>query len=406
MRKQVQANEACELLLALPVYLKTERAALSAACGRVLAGPVTAKLAVPPFDKSPYDGYALRGEDTAGASRETPVTLRLTEELPAGTAPGLPVGPGQAAKILTGAPIPAGANVTVKYENTEFTSETVTIFSPLKADTDIVRAGEDVAPGDLLAADGTVIDAAVCAMLAGQGETHATVYCRPRACIIATGSELCRPGEPLSPAKIYDTNTALLTGYLQSAGLAVTDGGLLPDEPEAIAAAVERAMAEFDLVITTGGASVGDYDYSVRTATALGADILFWKTAMKPGGSIMAAEKDGKVLLGLSGNPGAAVIGLQCVAMPYLKKLCGRADVLPQRFEAYLARDFRKKSPALRMVRGHLEFDGGRVLFCAHDGQGNGAVQSLHGCTVFGEIPAGSPPLAAGTKIFVRRIEV
>lgn len=404
MQSKIPADEAQALLLALPVCLQTERVPLAQATGRVLAGDVFSRIAVPPFDKSPYDGYALRGEDTAGASRENPVTLRLTEELPAGTAPRVPVGSGQAAKILTGAPIPPGANVTVKYESTSFTDETVTIFAPLTPDTDIVRAGEDVAPGELLATDGTRIDPAICALLAGQGMDEATVYRRPRVFLLATGSELCRPGQPLAPAKIYDTNTALLTGYLQCLGAEVTDGGLTPDDPDAIADAVAAAMTEFDLVITTGGASVGDYDYSVRTAEALGANILFWKTAMKPGGSIVAAEKDGRVLLGLSGNPGAAVIGLQRVAMPYLKKLCGLRAVEPERFEAYLAHDFRKKSPALRMVRGHVKLEGGRVLFCAHDGQGNGAVRSLSGCDAFGEIPAGSPPLPAGTKIQVYRI--
>ncbi len=406
MRKRVEADEACGLLLALPVSLNVERIPLSAAVGRVLAEPLRARYAVPPFDKSPYDGYALRGEDTAGASKETPVTLTLTEELPAGTAPTAEIEPGQAAKILTGAPIPPGANVTVKFEQTEFTDKTVTVFQPLKPESDIVRTGEDVMPGDLLAEAGAVVDPAVCALMAGQGMAELAVYCRPRVTLIATGSELVAPGQPLAPAKIYDTNTALLGGYLMRLGAEVTDGGILADEPNAIAAAIEHALAESDLVITTGGASVGDYDWSVRTAEMLGAEILFWKTAMKPGGSIMAAVKDGKVILGLSGNPGAAVIGLQRIAMPYLKKLCGRTDLLPERFEAYLERGFKKKSPALRMVRGHLKFDGGKVLFCAHDGQGNGAVRSLVGCDVFCEIPAGSPPLEAGTKILVYRLEV
>ncbi len=405
MRKQIPADDARDLLLSQPAAPRIERMRLADAAGRVLAETVTAHMALPPFDKSPYDGYALRAEDTADASPAHPVTLSLTEEIPAGSAPQLPVGPGQAAKILTGAPIPPGADVTVKYEKTVFTDRSVTLTAPLKPDTDIVRTGEDIAPGDVLAEAGTVIDPAVCAMLAGQGMTEAPVFVRPRVHLIATGSELAAPGQALAAAQIYDTNTALLTGYLTRLGIEVTDGGILPDESETIASAIECALAGSDLVITTGGASVGDYDWSVRTAEMIGAEVLFWKTAMKPGGSIMAAVRDGKVILGLSGNPGAAVIGLHRIAMPYLKKLCGRAAVLPTALEAYLARDFGKKSPQLRMVRGHLDFSEGRVLFCAHDGQGNGAVRSLAGCDAFAEIPAGSPPLRAGTKVRVYRLD-
>jgi molybdopterin molybdotransferase len=406
MQRQIEADAARDLLLKLPVTLETERVALCDAVGRVLAEPLVAELAVPPFDKSPYDGYALRGEDTVGASPENPVTLTLTEELPAGTAPTISVTPGTAAKILTGAPIPPGANVTVKYEQTTFTATTVTLTAPLKPDTDIVRTGEDVACGDCLAEAGTVIEPAVAAMLAGQGRAEAIVYRRPRVSLIATGSELIAPGAPLEPAKIYDTNSALLGGYLTRLGMQVRDCGILPDDPTAIAAELEQALLTSELVITTGGASVGDYDWAVRTAEQIGAEVLFWKTAMKPGGSIMAAVKDGKLILGLSGNPGAAVIGLQRVAMPYLKKLCGRNNVLPERFEVFLERDFKKKSPALRMVRGHIKLEDGRAVFCAHDGQGNGAVRSLVGCDVFGEIPAGSPPLPAGSKIWAYRLDV
>ncbi len=406
MKKMVQADEALNLLLSVPVSCEAERVCLQDAVGRTLAEPLVARMNVPPFDKSPYDGYALRGEDTACASKETPVTLTLTEELPAGTAPTEPLAPGQAAKILTGAPIPPGANTTVKYEITEFTDTTVTLFAPVKPNSDIVYAGEDVREGEQLVQAGAIVEPAVAALAAGQGVAELIVYRRPKIALIATGSELLRPGESLEPAKIYDTNTPLLAGYLTNLGAQVCDCGIVADEPDRIAQTIESALASCDLVITTGGASVGDYDWSVRTAEMLGAEVLFWKTNMKPGGSIMAAVKDGKVILGLSGNPGAAVIGLQRIAMPFLKKLCGRTDVLPERFEAYLEKDYGKKSPKLRMLRGTLKFEDGRVLFSPLHGQNNGAIRSLVGCDVFGEIPAGSPPVPAGTKIWAYRLDV
>lgn len=406
MRKMVQADEARDLLLAVPARPELECVSLRDAVGRVLAEPFTARMNVPPFDKSPYDGYALRGEDTALASKQTPVTLTLTEELPAGTAPTAPLQPGQAAKILTGAPLPPGANTTVKYEITEFTDKTVTLFAPARPNTDVVLTGEDVREGELLAQAGQVIDPALAALMAGQGMAEAAVFRRAKIALLATGSELLPPGAPLEPAKIYDTNTTMLTGYLMRLGAEVVDCGIVEDDPAQIADKLAAALRCCDCVITTGGASVGDYDWSVRTAEMLGAEVLFWKTDMKPGGSIMAAVKDGKVILGLSGNPGAAVIGLQRIAMPYLKKLSGRTDVLPERFEAYLEKDYGKKSPKLRMLRGVLKLKDGRVLFSPLHGQNNGAIRSLVGCDVFGEIPAGSPPLPAGTKIWAYRLDV
>ncbi len=404
MIRRIEAPAARDLLLGLPVSLQTEKAALSAALGRVAAGDIVSSVPVPPFDRSPYDGYAFRGEDTAHASRERPAVLSITGELPAGTAPAAAITEGTAAKILTGAPIPPGANAVVKYEHTLFTDSEVRLFEPVKPGTDIVYAGEDIAAGTLLAAAGTLITPPVLGLLAGQGIPEVSVFRKPAIALLSTGTELAEAGTPLAPAQIYNSNVHTIGGYLTAAGATAVGAGIAPDDPGEIADRIASALSASDMVITTGGASVGDYDWAVTSAQLLGAKVLFWKARMNPGGSIMAAVRDEKLILGLSGNPAAAVLGLLLIAMPYIRKLCGRADVLPDAVNVHLKYPLKKMSPELRILRGRLEIEDGRAYFAENGGQGNGVVSSFVGCDLLGEIPAGSPPLPAGTMIRAYRI--
>jgi len=399
MLKNIGADEARNLLLKLPVAYRSETVLLKDAFFRILAEDVSAKLDTPPFDRSPFDGYAFRGADTANATRERPAVLKITEELPAGKAPTVKITAGYAAKILTGAPIPEGADATIKYELTEFTQDEVRIFEPVSPDTNIVRAGDDIRAGMLIAEKGAVIGAPLVGVLASQGVDRVTVFKRPVISILNTGTELAEVGQPLGPAMIYNSNAYTLSGYLLAMGAAPKNAGVVPDIPGEIAERIKAALHDSDMVITTGGASVGDYDWAVASAEMLGAEVLFWKINMKPGGAIMAAVKDGKVILGLSGNPGAAVLGLLRIAMPYVRKLCGRTDLIPPVIDVFLKDALTKASPKLRLLRGHLELLDGRAYFAENEGQGNGSVSSLINCDLLGEIDAGSPPLPAGTKI-------
>jgi len=402
--KNIEPSRAAEILCALDVNYKTETVSLDRVFGRVLAERVEARLPSPPFDRSPYDGYAFRGEDTQNASPENPVTLKITEEIPAGKAPRFAIRPGYAAKILTGAPIPEGANVTVKYETVSFTEDTVTLTQPYAPNTDIVRAGEDIRAGERIAERGALITAPLAGLLAGQGICEVTVFQKPVIALLNTGSELVEPGQPLRPAAIYNSNVYTLSGYLTQMGALPRNAGIVEDNPERIADKIGQALETADMVITTGGASVGDYDWAVTAAERLGARVLFWKVNMKPGGAIMAAEKGGKVILGLSGNPGAAVLGLLRIALPYIRKLCGRADLAPPVIEAALKHPLSKPSPKTRLLRGRLEVEEGRALFVENERQENGAVLSLVGCDLLAEIPAGSPALPAGTMVRAYRV--
>ena len=392
------------MLYNLPVSPSYETVALSDALSRVAAFDVRAPISVPPFDRSPYDGFAFRGEDTKGATRENPVTLRITEELPAGVYPKIPITPGHAAKILTGAPIPAGADVTVKFEHTRFDGDTVAVFEAYKPGTDIVRAGSDITAGDVIVRRGDVISEPVISAFANVGRSHAEVFCRPAITVLSTGTELLEPGDVLRPAMIYNSNVYTLSAYLAAVGAKPVNGGTVEDCSELIAQKIKAALKVSDMVVTTGGASVGDYDFAVGAAEALGAQVLFWKTAMKPGGAIMAATLDGKVILGLSGNPGAAVVGLLRIAMPYVKKLCGRTDCFYPEIQVRLKEPYLKHSDKTRILRGRLEIDDSGAYFAQSGVQGSEAVLSFAGCDLLGEIPQGSPPLPEGTIIKAYRL--
>ena len=404
MLRNIGADEACGMLYGLPVTHGTEMVALGEALMRVSAAAVCAEMPVPPFDRSPYDGYAIYSGDTAGASRDNPAVLRITEEIPAGTVPRFAVTTGTAAKILTGAPIPEGADATIKYESTEFTADEVRIFEPIPPNTDIARAGSDVRLGDKLVGAGSLITAPVISSLANQGFVRVAVFRKPAITVISTGSELCEAGTPLRPASIYSSNVHTLSAYLSSVGAMPISGGAVPDEPDLIAKRLDAALENSDMVITTGGASVGDYDWAVTSAERIGAEVLFWKVSLRPGGAIVAATKGGKVILGLSGNPAAAVIGLLRVAMPFVKKLCGMSDCFYPAVNVALKSAFPKGSPKMRILRGRLEIDDSRAYFAESGTQDSGAVSSLAGCDLLGEIPMGSPPLSAGTLIKAYRI--
>jgi len=404
MLKEIEVADAIKLLLDVPVELDTETVAIGEAYGRVSAEPVLAGIPFPPFDRSPFDGYAFRAEDVAAASDETPVTLTIGQEIPAGYTPKEEVTAGRAAKILTGAPIPPGADTVVKFEDTEFTREKVTLFKPSESGKNIVRMGEDIPAGTEILAKGTEIGPAVMGLLAAQGLATVNVFRRPRVTVINTGNELAELGKPLPPGMIYNSSMFTLQGFFAKMGADFKDGGVVDDDIDAIAGRVREEVAVSDLVVTTGGASVGDYDCAAAAAERAGADILFWKIRMRPGGSLLAYVLDGKLVLALSGNPGAAVLGLMLLGLPCVKKRRGLADVLPEECTVRLASGIRKASPRKRILRGYLRIIDGEAMFVENAGQGGGDISSLVDCDLLMEIPEGSPPLPAGASVKVYRI--
>ena len=400
METNIDYKDARELLLnyvnplgAVPLPLEA-----GGLVGSVLAEDVIAAEDVPPFDRSPYDGYAFRAADTAAADRAHPVTLRVLEEIPAGFVGTREVVSGTAAKLLTGAPVPPGADAVVKFEETDCSAETVTVFAPFSAGENIVRRGEDVRAGDVLAERGTVIGPALAGVLAAQHRTRPLVYVRPRVAVISTGSELAGAGEALSPGRIVDTNRYVFRAEAEKLGCPCRTY-TAPDDPEAIARTLREALESSDIVLMTGGVSVGDYDYTPDAMLQAGAALLVRTLRLKPGGACAYAVKDGKLICGLSGNPASALTNYYAVVLPALRKLCGYGQPRLTELTVTLAQEFPKKSPKTRLIRGRLDLSGGTARMRLSQEQGNGVLHSLVGCDLLAEIPAGSGPLPAGTAL-------
>ena len=399
MSKIISHIEARTRMLERVCPVDTEEVPLSRLSGRILAQNVTARESIPPFDRSPYDGYAFRSEDTAQASQEAPVTLRILEEIPAGSVSHCPVTAGCAVKVLTGAPIPQGADAVIKFERTEFTAETVTIFSPCKSGSNIVRAGEDVHAGDPLAKAGTVIDAGLLGTLASQNIPAAPVYRVPKIGIISTGSELVEVGSPRIPGKIYDSNRYMLCAAVSNLGLEPVLIGQAADNVPDILACIQQGLAQCDGLLLTGGVSVGDYDLTPDAMEQAGVEILFRGVDMKPGMACAYGVWEGKPICALSGNPASAITNFHTIAAPVLRRLSGQSSCVPKEISVKLADGFRKKSPGTRFLRGILDLSDGTVRMRLPGGQGNVVLSSTIGCNVMAIVPAGSGPLPEGTEL-------
>lgn len=387
------------LLLEETTPVATETVNLLRCANRVLAQDVIASDNVPAFDRSPYDGYTLRSEDVANASKETPVTLQILEEIPAGSVPTKVVVAGTASKILTGAPIPEGADCVINLEATQFTDTEVTLFAPVKCGKNIVRVGEDVKKGAVLAKAGQKIDAGCAGTIAAQGIIEPVVYKVPKIGILSTGSEVMEPGEEILPGKIRNINSYTIAAALEELGMEPVYLGIVGDDTDNIVAAYQKGLDTCDAVISTGGVSVGDYDLCPVAMDKIGAEILIRGVDLKPGMACAYAKKDGKILFGLSGNPASCMVNFYTVALPALKKLAGLAQSTPEEFTVTLKDGFGKKSMSTRVLRGSLDLSDGEVVFNMPKGQGNVILSATIGCDVMALIPSGTPSVAPGTKL-------
>lgn len=399
MKECMEYRQARDLLAELARPVGTEQAPLEECAGRILGQDLYASEDVPAFDRSPYDGYAFCVADTQEASSERPAVLEIIEEIPAGAVPAKKVVPGTAAKILTGAPIPEGADAVIKYENTEFTEQQVKIFSPMNSGTNIVRTGEDVKQGQLLAAKGAVIDEGLAGTLAAQGIARPQVFRRPRIGLISTGNEVVDLGETPGNGKIYNSNRYTLTAALTKIGCNAVYLGIAGDEISSLSARILAGLADCDAVILTGGVSAGDYDLTPAAMEKAGAELLVHGVNMKPGMACAYGVKDEKLILGLSGNPAAALTNFYAVVLPALNVLCGKSCAFAPEITVTLADDFRKKSRNTRLLRGILDLSDGRARMRLPKNQGNVVISSAVGCNVIAEVPAGSGALPAGTKL-------
>ena len=399
MNQLISYENARDLLLKLAAPMGTEQIPLAQCSGRILAQDLVAKENVPPFDRSPYDGYAFRSADSTDASRENPVTLRILEEIPAGGVSHFPVEEGCAVKILTGAPISPGADAVVMFEKTEHTEQTVTLFEPSASGSNIIYTGEDIRAGEILAQAGTVIDPGLMGSLAAQNVPEPTVFRVPKIGILSNGSELLDVGDPYEPGKIYNSNQYMLSTALSQLGCEPVILGSAVDRTEQICAYILQGLDQCDALILTGGVSVGDYDLTPAAMEMAGVEILFRGVDVKPGMACAYGVKDGKLICGLSGNPASSLTNFYAVACPAIKKICGHRNFLPKEFSVKIAREFPKKGKVTRLLRGRLDLTDGEVRMQLASTQGNVILSSTIGCDCMAIIPAGMGPIPAGASL-------
>ncbi len=316
--------DALHTILADLAPLPAERVPLLDTLGRVLAEDAYSSQAIPPFTNSAMDGFAVRAADAQAASRGRPVRLAVVGQVAAGDPPGAQVTPGTAVRIMTGAPLPDGADTVVRFEQTQTDADSVLLLAAPTLGENVRLAGEDIQAGAVAVGAGTVIRPAVVGLLASLG--YATVLChrRPRVGVLSTGDELVGLDEPLAPGKIRNSNEYTLAALVQEAGGVPVCLGIARDQADHLRAKLQAGLAQgVDLLLTSAGVSVGDYDM-VKEVLASEGEMRFWQVAIKPGKPLAFGHVQGVPLLGLPGNPVATAVAFEAFARPAIFRLLGR----------------------------------------------------------------------------------
>lgn len=382
------------VLSALPGPLIESRAPRDS-LGLVLAGDVLSRSTVPPFDNSAMDGYAVRYQDLASV----PCVLEVSEDVAAGHVASGSVEPGRAIKIMTGAPLPAGADTVVKVEDTVPGDRSVEILVRPEPGTAVRRAGGDVAAGDLVFSAGEVLTARHLGVLAALGVDRVEVYRPVRVGVISTGDEVRPPdAERLEPGQIRDSNRPLLIGLLAESGLEAVDYGIIRDDADALRDAFAAAAGECDAVITSGGVSMGEYDLVKRVLTELGG-IELWKVAMQPAKPFAFGAIDGTPLFGLPGNPVSVFVAWEQFVRPALLSMMGHSSLLRPRVSARLAEDVDTDPEKTVFLRVVVESGpDGRTARLA-GGQASNVLSATARAHAFAVVPRGVATMSAGDTV-------
>lgn len=378
-------DEALTLLLAQARPLcETEIVPLSAALGRVLAAPVVSRIDVPGWDYSAMDGYAVRAADVPAAGTTLPVSQRI----PAGSAPD-PLEPVTAARIFTGAPIPAGCDTVVIQEVCEAGEGGVTVKEAVQADQNIRRRGEDISQGDEIIATGTRLAPQHLGLAASVGVPELTVYRRLKVAIFTSGDELVTPGEPLAPGKIYNSNRYTATGLLQALGCEVIDLGIVEDDLEATVDAMRRASEQADLILASGGVSVGEEDHVKPAVERLGS-LDMWKIAIRPGKPVAFGRIGEADFFGSPGNPVSLFVTFMLFARPLILRRQGVTDCLPMAVQAVADFDWPKPDKRREFHRARLWRDEkGVARLSVHPSRSSGVLSSVTWANGLVVIPEG-----------------
>jgi molybdopterin molybdotransferase len=374
----LSVEQAREAILEEIAILCAERVPLPDALGRLLAEPLVAPFDIPPRDNTAMDGYAVRAADIAHASPERPTSLAVIEDLPAGYVAAASVGPGQAIRIMTGAPIPDGADAIAIVEHTTAEGDTVRISTPAAVGAHIRRRGEDVRGGETILLPGAELRAGEIGLMASIQRSFVQVWRRPTVAIVSTGDELVEVGDPLGPGKIVNSNSYALAALVREVGGVPVSLPIARDTRPAIRRALEEASAA-DFVVTTGGVSVGDYDFVKAVLDDLGATTKFWRVNMKPGKPVVFAVLRGKPLFGLPGNPVSSMVAFHLFVRPAIRKAMGVAvdRLMRPLVEAVLENDLKATGDRRTYLRARVRWADGALRAATKPAQGSGVLSSM-----------------------------
>jgi len=394
----ISIDQALALVLAEARPLSAEERVLPETLGAVLAQDIRASHDVPPFANSAMDGFAVLARDTIGASRGRPVELRLTDTIPAGVWSAQRVETGATAKIMTGAPLPPGADAVVEVEATMESDGTVRVFREVASGTSVREAGEDVRAGDLVLMAGDAVGPAEIGMMASLGYPIASVYRRPRVAVVSTGSELVEVDQPLGPGQIRNSNGYSLEALCRQVGALPERLGIVADDYDATLRLLESGLA-YDVLITSGGVSVGEFDFVREAQAALGVERRLWQVAMKPGKPLAFGVRGDCLVFGVPGNPVAAMVSFELFVRPALLRLMGHRRVVRTRYRAVLEEDVSNRHDREYVVRVRAWREDGRWHASSTGPQGSGILRSMVKADGLVFVPAETGGLKRGDEV-------
>lgn len=402
-RKPIPVKEAVEKVMEFKKIGEKEYISINECDGRYLADSVIASHDIPPFDRSPYDGFAIRSVDSKEANQHNPVEFEVIEEIGAGHVAKKEVQAFQAIRIMTGALIPAACDAVVMLELTQESrrdgKSMMSIKRSFESGTNVSKKGSETSAGEILVDKGRSINPGIKALLATFGYAKVPVVKRPTIGLYATGTELLEVDQKLEPGKIRNSNSYMIASQINRIGAECKYYGKLTDDFNLCFQAVKNSLEEVDYLITTGGVSVGDYDYLPDIYKKLGANILFNKIAMRPGSVTTVAEYNGKLLFGLSGNPSACFVGFELFVRPIIRYLYHSNKPHLKKVKAILGTDFPKANPFTRFVRSKIEFKDTQILAIPSGMDKSNVVTSLVDANALMVLPGGTRGFQAGDEV-------
>jgi molybdopterin molybdotransferase len=396
--KLISIEDARSRVLAEASPLSAETVALPDAVGSVLAEEIIASHSVPPFDNSGMDGYALRAADLVDATPETPARLFIADTIPAGHVAANSVAAGEAARIMTGAPMPRGADAVAQSEITTEEDGYVLVYEPVRPGKNIRRAGEDVVAGERVLAAGTSLGPAEIGVLASLGHARIMVHRRPRVAIISTGSELVEVDQPLGPGQIRNSNSYSLRALCRQLGVEAVPFGIVPDDYDATRRAIQAGL-EYDVLLTSGGVSVGRFDFVKDVQDELGVQRRLWGVAMKPGKPLAFGVRGGTLVFGLPGNPVSAMVSFELFVRPALLRLMGHRKTTRPLYQAIIEEDVVNVDGRTYVVRVRAWREDGTWHMSSTGAQGSGILRSMVGANGLAFVPGGARGVRAGEQV-------